>query len=255
MAVLGAMAAMLTLASSSPAADAWKLIERWRAGEVWQNRRLLLRFETLGTDGEPRRFAIELHEARGSEGEHRVRGRFVEPAALKGREFLSIVGSDVRRYLYVPWQGRARPLSRDSDREAVEGTDVTYGDLDLLSQLLRWTERDAEARLSAAKLDDGTPCDVVELSPRDAHATIRRIDVWFDHAERHPRRVELRSEGREVVRRIDLSNFQVADGSMLARRIEVSTPARGSRSVIVVGDVETNESVAPDFYDPLSLGH
>src|SRR5438552_9728844 len=86
---------------------------------------------------------------------------------MKGTAFLSSPhkGRPAEQWLYLPELQRVRQITASARNEIFVGSDLSYHDLDLLQEMIGWSEADAGSSLRPGETLDGTPNDVIELTP------------------------------------------------------------------------------------------
>jgi outer membrane lipoprotein-sorting protein len=114
--------------------------------------------------------------------------------------------------------------------------------------MTNWTEADARSSLRPEEAVDGTPSHVVELAPQRDDIGYKKIVVWLGKADLVPRQLEFWEGGSEPKKRLKQSEVRSIGPIPVAHRVEVATPAAGSRTVIEIADVKFDQKVDPDLF-------
>ena len=183
-------------------------------------------------------------------------------------------GQAASQWLYAPEFRRARQIALSARKERFDITDFTYHDLDVITDLPNWTEQDATSTLRGTDTIDGVTCYVIELIPHLEHVLYGRIVVWLGTADLVARQVEFYSQAEqpgavrrafsrvfgggaeptnEPVRRFRQSDIRVG-GVPVAHRIEVETPAEGTKTTIDIVAVRFDQGLNEPFFSSASLG-
>jgi Outer membrane lipoprotein-sorting protein len=186
---------------------------------------------------------------------------FLAPAEKAGIALLghTVGGAPARQWLYTPETKRVREVAKDGKLRRFDVTDFTYHDLDVLTDLLNWTEEEAEATLKGSATIDNVPCHVIELEPHLKHVIYPRVLIWLGKDDLVARQVEfyitaapgIFSWGHSdpPIRRYRQSDIRMVGAIPVAHRIEVETPAEDSRTIIQVEEVRFDQGLAAAFFD------
>src|SRR5207244_9984317 len=98
---------------------------------------------------------------------------FESPPEVKGVGFLQLADPHAKdaQWLYLPELKRVRQSSGGAKRESFVGTDFSYDDLAIISQITDWTESDARTKLLRDETQDGRACHVIEFTPTGKELT------------------------------------------------------------------------------------
>lgn len=221
----------------------------------WDDRSQRLKLRILDRRGGERVRELELYERRYPAEERKTILFFLVPAEVKGTAFLAFThkGRPADQWLYLPELKRIRQITARTRNESFVGTDLTYHDLDLIQEMTSWSEADATSALRAAETLDGTPTHVIELAPQREDIGYERIIVWLGREDLVPRQLEFHQVDGEAQKRIRQDDVRVIGAIPTAHRVEVTTLAAGTRTVIEVADVKYNQKLEDDLFSQRAL--
>lgn len=239
----------------------------------WTDRYQRMQMQIHGGQGKRER-DLEVYERKYSDGLQKAIVFLRAPAEVKDIGFLAFTpkGRSAEQWLYLPTYKRVRKITAAARGERFVGTDLTYRDLDTLSGMISWTESEARSTLLSAESVDGTPCHVLELAPQRADIEYKRLVVWLGRDDLVPRQVELYETagagwwskltggGRSETpphKRVRQHDIQTVGAIPVARKIEVETPAAGTRTLISVVEVKFNQNLPDELFTQQTLqrGH
>ncbi len=215
----------------------------------WTNRHQRMRLVIVGRGGERVR-ELEMYERREPGDERKAIVFFHAPPEVKGTGFLSYThkGRPADQWLYLPELKRIRQITARTRNESFVGTDLTYHDLDIISEMASWTEEDATSSLAGEEAVDGTPCHKIELAPQREDIGYRRIVIWLGKEDLAPRRLDLFADADEPKKRIRQSAVRPIGPIPVAHRIDVETPAAGTKTGIDVSEVAFDMTLEDDLF-------
>jgi outer membrane lipoprotein-sorting protein len=249
-------AALLVLGLLAPARaeTAREILDRRKAlddgARHWDDRHEKMKLTIVDKRGGERVRDLELYDRREPGDEQKTILFFQSPAEVKGTGFLSFThkGRAADQWLYLPELQRVRQITARTRNESFMGTDLSYHDLDLMQEMVSWTEADAKSNLRGDETIDGTACSVIELTPQREDIGYKRIVLWLGKDDLVPRQLELYEDGSEPKKRIKQSDVRTIGQIPVAQRVEAATPDAGSHTVIVIADVQFNQKLDPDLF-------
>lgn len=225
-------------------------------GRAWTDRHQSLRLHTYAKDELQLTKELELYERlRLPDGRRGVVAFFTAPADEHGTAVLALAESDgaTQQWVYVNWQRRVRQVAFDGRRERVQDTDLTFGDLELLSSPSAWLEREAAVSLGADETIDGVPTRAIEIVSQRTDPTYAKMIVWFGRDDFVPRRIEGWSAAGDLAKRLTMRDIVDMNTVPTARRILVETPADGTRTEIEVVRTAIDVGAPVDRFAPTTL--
>ena len=252
--------ALTALAFGAPGAEtAREILDRRKALENgtrwWDDRHELLTMHITGR-GADRTREVDVYDRRYPDAERKTIVFVTAPADMKGTAFLSFThkGRPAEQWLYLPELQRVRQITASARNESFVGSDLSYHDLDLLQEMIGWSEADAGSSLRPGETLDGTPNDVIELTPHREDIGYRRIVLWLGHADLVPRGLDLFEAGDTPKKRIRQRDVRMVGAIPVAYRMEVETTVAATRTTIEVVNVQFNQKLEDDLFTQRALG-
>jgi len=251
---------VLALGSAAPGADtARQILDRRKALDDttrhWDDRHERLKFVITDRRGGERQRELELYERKYPGDEQKAVVFFLAPAEVKGTAFLAFThkGRPADQWLYLPELKRVRQITARTRNESFVGTDLSYHDLDLLTEMVSWSEDDAASSLRGEETLDGVACTVIELAARREDIGYKRIVLWLGREDLVPRRLEFYEEEAAPKKRIGQADVRMVGAIPVAHRVDAETPANGTKTVITVADVQFNQQLEDELFSQRAL--
>jgi outer membrane lipoprotein-sorting protein len=216
----------------------------------WDDRHQKMKLTIVDRRGGERVREVELFDRREPGDEQKTILFFLAPAEVKGTGFLAFThkGRPADQWLYLPELQRVRQITARTRNESFVGTDLSYHDLDVLQEMVSWTEDDAPSSLRGEETVDGTPTFAIELVPKREDIGYKKIGLWLGHDDLVPRRLDFYEDGSEPKKRMTQSDVRSIGAIPVAHHVEVATPGAGSHTVIEIGDVQFNQKLDPELF-------
>jgi hypothetical protein len=253
------IALLLAVAPVRAAETARQILDRRQAlddGERrWDDRHQKLTFKINDRRGGTRTRELELSEKRYPADERKSLVFFSSPPEVKGTGFLAFThkGKPADQWLYLPELQRVRQITSNTRNQSFVGTDLTYHDLDILTEMTSWTEADAASSLRGEEAVDGVACHVIELATKRDDIGYKKIVLWLGKADLVPRKLEFWGDDAEPVKRIAQRDVRDVGKIPVAFATTVETPAAGSSTEVTVGETQFNQKIADDFFSQRTL--
>ena len=132
------------------------------------------------------------------------------------------------------------------------GTDLTYGDLDLMQEVVNWTEQDATADLRGTETIEGVSTYAIAFVPKH-DVGYNKIVAWLGTDGLEPRQIEFFADGAAPVKRLRQSSFRQIGTPPVAHTVEVETLAAGSRTTMQLVDVKFDQGLRDDLFSQAAL--
>jgi hypothetical protein len=221
----------------------------------WDDRHQKVTFRILDKRGGTRTRELELSEKRYPGDERKSIVFFAAPPEVKGTAFLAFThkGKPADQWLYLPELQRVRQITSNTRNQSFVGTDLTYHDLDLLTEMTTWTEADASSSLRGEETIDGVACHVIDLASKRDDIGYKRIVLWLGRDDLVPRRIELFGDEAEPTKRINQSDIRKVGAIPVPYKTIVETPAAGSTTEVVIADTKFNQKVGDDTFTQAAL--
>lgn len=253
------VASLVVVAPVLGAETARQILDRRQAldqGEQhWDDRQQTLTFKIVDRRGGVRTRELELSEKRYPHDERKSIVFFGSPPEVKGTAFLAFThkGRPADQWLYLPELGRVRQITSNTRNQSFVGTDLTYQDLDILTEMTSWTEHDAASSLRPDEAVDGVFCHVIELATRRQDIAYGKIVLWLGKDDLVPRRLEFWRDDPEPAKRIHQSAIRKIGAIPVAHRTLVESPAAGSTTEVTVLETRFNQGLADDAFTQRAL--
>ncbi len=180
---------------------------------------------------------------------------FRNPADVRGVGMLQWADPKGRdeQWLYLPELGKVRQISGAAKRESFVGTDFSYEDLAVITQILDWDDSEARAELLRTEDCGGRSCHVLEFTPTGKEIGYARVRTWLDAEDLIVVRFEMvDSEGR-VVKRLVLGDIRKIGAIPTPFSMEMRNEAGGSRTVVTFTKVEYDSGLGDDEFTQRAL--
>lgn len=248
---------LLLLATTVHAETAREILDRRKALEngarKWNDRQYTMTIKITGRGAERTR-QLEAYEKR--YGDQRKTVIFFKaPAEVKGTALLSATKASgpTDQSLYLPEIQRVRQVSGRSRNESFVGTDLTYGDLDLIQEVVNWTDADTATALRGEEKVDATPTWVVEFTPKRDDVAYKKIVVWLGKDDLVSRKIELFTDGDQPKKRVLQSEVKTVSNIPVAHQVAVETLGAGTKTVMQLTDVRYDQKLEDDLFTTRAL--
>ena len=147
----------------------------------WSDRVQQLQLRIVDRRGGARSREVVIYFKKFPEERTRTTLFFESPPEVKGVGFLQWADPHAKddQWLYLPEVKRSRKISAGAKRESFVGTDFSYDDLAIISQITDWTEADARTTLLRDDTPAGEHCHVIEFTPTGKDLTYGKILAWL----------------------------------------------------------------------------
>jgi len=245
---------LLMLPVPSRAETAREILDRAHALDSttrhWTDRSQRLTLVIIGSGGDERRRQLTVLTKRFGDGEEKALSTFLDPAEVKGTTFLQWSHKDAadEQWLYLPDLRRTRRITADLRNESFMGTDFSYQDLGILSEVQGWTEDEAPSTLVGEEAVDGSPCYVIALRPKKDDVAYARIQVWLDRDKLVARRMDFFDKDDALIKSLRFQGIEDIGSYPTPRVLEMSNLKSGSRTRIEASDVKYDTGLSDDFF-------
>lgn len=243
-----AIAAVARVAHAAP--DARAILDRARALEEgerrWSDRHEHLALTITTPTGGTRTRDLDLYEKKTPGGDPHQKQLLVfrGPPEIRGTVFLGLLhrGRAAEQWLYLPEFKRTRQIVARMRDQSFVGTDLSNKDLDIVADLVTWTDADAEATLLADAVVDGVACHQIALAPRREDVGYAKLVAFLGSRDLVARQLDFHDE-RGLVKTLRQSRIEPVGLVPIGRHLQVDTLAANSRTVIEVLAVELNQGI------------
>ncbi|MEW6270610.1 MAG: outer membrane lipoprotein-sorting protein, partial [Thermodesulfobacteriota bacterium] len=222
----------------------------------WTDRTQRLKLLIVDGRGTERRRELRMKTLKREGGEDKTITVFFTPPEVRGTSFLQFAhrDRDAEQWLWLPALNRVRQISAQSKNESFMGTDFSYRDLELLTDVFEWNEDEATSRLVGTEQIDGVEAAIIELEPQKKDVGYRRIRLAMTTPDKVIRRMEFwAGQGSAPKKLLRLDDVRDVNGIPTAFVLEMVQPSAGSRTLVEVADVRYNAGLSEDEFTQRAL--
>lgn len=223
--------------------DGAQVLKKLESSRQSKSHQMKMKMELYSSSGDMR--SRTLNNYRQEDKLDRSLMQFTEPADIRGTAFLLLDDQESNQedmYLYLPALGGVRKISGSQKNGSFVGSDLTYNDIGIFSGANFSDNYKAEITAEAEK--------IVEL-----HLEIIDPDIDYSYGKMWVRKdlwlgekIEYYDQNQELIKIINLSNFDEIDGNRLARKIEVKNVQKGSRTILKMLEVKFDPDLDPNIF-------
>ena len=259
---LTALAALLwtaVLCAPAPALTARELLDQAKqlddTTRHWTDRTQRMSLDIFTARGDQRRRELVAYTKRYPGGEEKSISFILVGAEVKGVGLLQWAhkGRDDEQWLYLPELKRTRQVAARLRDESFVGTAFTYRDLEILGELLHWSEDEAATKLLGEDPVGGHPCHMIELRPQQEDVPYPRIVVWMDGERLTPRKLDFFDRSGTRVKGLTLDDVRDLGAIPTAHRLEMQTLTTGSHTLVTLTEVAYSTGLADDLFTQRQL--
>ena len=243
----------------APAENAQAILARVRQlGQTtrhWSDRVQRLHLRIIDRRGGERQRDLVIYLKKYPEERTRTLVFFESPPDVKGVGMLQWADPHAQdqQWLYVPELKRVRQIGAGAKQESFAGTDFSFDDLAIMSQITDWTEADARAELVGTESLDGQPCHVIQFTPVGKALTYGRIVIWLRTADLVVLRYSMHDGAGRRQKVLSLSDLRPVGTIPSAFRMEMQNVGAGSRTAVEFSDIKYNVGLADDLFTQRAL--
>jgi hypothetical protein len=248
--------AVVTAAITAPAAamTGREALDKARALDDgayhWSDRVQKMSLHIFDAGGAERTREISVYTKRYPGEEEKAISFFSAPAEVKGTGFLqwSHKGKDADQWLYLPEFKRTRQIAMRLRDDSFVGTDFTYRDLEILGEILKWSEADASTKLLAEEGAGAGARVAIELRPQAAEIPYGRLVLWLDRDTMIPRQLDFTDRSGAEVKRLALDDVRTIGAIPTPHHLEMRSLQKGTRTVVELSEVKYDTGLADDLF-------
>jgi outer membrane lipoprotein-sorting protein len=182
---------------------------------------------------------------------------FESPPEVKGVGFLQWAdphGKD-EQWLYLPELKRVRQISGGAKRESFVGTDFSYEDLAIMSEITDWSEPDARTNLLRDEPLNGRACQVIELTPAAKDLAYGKLLVWLTADDLTIIKYEMYDKSGQLAKVLTLGDIRPVGAIPTAYHMEMQNVQSGSHTVVDFTEVKYDTGLSDDAFTQRALEH
>lgn len=200
------------------------------------------------SSGEERVRVIEIYSAK-IEGVRKTLIKFLEPADVKGTQFLHIEnpkGEDIQ-FLYLSALKKSRRIPSSQRSSSFMGSDFTYADFESRS-----VDEGEHELLREEKLD-GEDVYVVESVPH-SDPQYSKFVQWIRKKDFIPVRIDFYDKEGKLFKRLLAEDIQDVEGYPTAMRTTMMNLQKNSKTILKVLKVNNKVQIPSKIFMPENLG-
>ncbi len=223
--------------------------DRIEADTVSTRSRMLI----TAKDGSTTERLLDQYSADSSAGKRTVIV-FQKPAGIAGTRFLTIEkkGGGDDRWIFLPSLGKVRRIASSEGSGSFMGTDLSYDDI---SAANRDVSLDTHVLVREETLE-GTVCDVIESTPKDASYQYGKMISWIERETKVARKVELYDRKDTLLKLLEVQKLQDVQGRLTPMVTRMGTVAAKTSTTITVDIIKYDDRIPEGVFtvDYLSTG-
>lgn len=223
--------------------DGEQVLKNLEASRQSQSHQMKMEMELYSSSGDMRSRTMNNYRLEGDMDRSLM--QFTEPADIRGTAFLLLddqANKQEDMYLYLPALGAVRKISGSQKNGSFVGSDLTYNDIGIFSGANFSDNYEAEI---TAEEEDIIELHLEIIDPDIDYSYGRmwvRKDLWLGQ------KIEYYDQYEELIKVINLSDFDEIEGNRLARRIEVENVQKGSRTILKMLEVDFDPDLDPNIF-------
>ncbi len=261
--LLAIVALVCLNATTAPAADtaARKLLDRLRqlnnTTRKWTDRTQRLKIRIVDRRGGERKRELMIYLKKYPEDRSRTIVFFEAPPDVKGVGFLQWASPHDKdeQWLFVPELKRVRQISGGAKRESFVGTDFSFNDLAIMSQIIDWTEADAHAALLRDEDVDGHPCQVIEFTPGTKDFGYGKIVIWVRNDDSVIVKYSMHDTAGRQEKVLTLGDVRAVGHIPTPFTMEMKNIESGSHTIVDFTEIKYDTKLGDDMFSQRALEH
>jgi outer membrane lipoprotein-sorting protein len=228
-----------------------------RTTRKWTDRTQRLNLRIIDRRGGERMRALAIYLKKFSEDRNRTILFFESPPEVKGVGFLQWADPHAKdeQWLYLPELKRVRQISAGAKRESFVGTDFSYDDLAIISQITDWTEADAHASLLRSETLDGAPCHVIEFTPAGKSLSYGRILAWLRAEDLVIMKYSMHDTAGRQEKVLTMSDVRKTGAIPTPFHMEMRNEVTGSHTVVDFSEIKYDTGLDDAMFTQRALEH
>ena len=221
----------------------------------WTDRTQEVTLRIVDGVGKERLREIESFSKRYPDGEEKVAVFLLAPPELRGTGFLQWAhpGREDEQWLYLPESKRIRQITARFKNESFVGSDFSYRDMEVLNEIARWTEKEAEAQLEGEESVAGMLAYVIAYQPRHPETVgYTALRTWLRKEDLSATRVEFQNND-DAPKVLELAEIRSVGGIPTPHRLVMRNLKRGGHTVVEVKAVRYNRGIDDEVFTHRAL--
>lgn len=226
-----------------------------RTTRKWSDRVQRLKLRIVDRRGGERVRDLVIYMKKYPEDRNRSIAFFESPPEVKGVGLLQWADPHAKdeQWLYLPELKRVRQISAGTKHESFVGTDFSYDDLAIISEIADWTDADARTSLVRDEVLDGRPCHVLEYTPTGKDLSYGKIVDWLTVDDLTVVKFEMYDKSARLMKVLTLSDFRKLGEIPTAFHMEMRNVQAGSHTVVDFSEVKYDTGQPDDRFTTRAL--
>ncbi len=236
--------------NAAQAQDARKIMDAVYKQDTSRDSHLRAHLDVYDKKGTLRSKKFSLRKL-GTLGNSKTLARFTDPVEVRGVGLLTYnqTGVGDRQWLYTPAIQRTRRIAPQERGRKFLGTDFTNEDM-----AERVLDDYSYKIIGEGEMIEGRKCYKIEARPVAAdRSQYSFVYLWVPVDVPYTVLAEMYDKAGQRVRILKASQLEKISGIWVARQVEVSTPADGTRSVMVIEEIKFNSGLKEDMFTQQAL--
>jgi outer membrane lipoprotein-sorting protein len=255
----GALVLLCTATASAGDTAARQLLDRLRqisdTTRKWTDRTQHLKIRIVDRRGGERKRDLTIYLKKYPEDRTRTIVFFESPPDVKGVGFLqwSDPHATDEQWLYVPELKRVRKISGGAKKESFVGTDFSFNDLAIISQITDWTETDARAALLRDENVDGKLCHVIEFTPGTKDFGYGKIVIWLRDDDMVIVKYSMHDNAGRQEKVLTLGEIRPVGAIPTPFTMEMKNVDSGSHTIVDFTEIKYDTKLGDDMFTERAL--
>ncbi len=221
----------------------------------WSDRIQQLKLQIFDRRGGERDRELVLDFRKDPEDRNRSLLFFESPPEVKGVGFLQWADPHAKdeQWLYLPELKRVRQISTGAKHESFVGTDFSYDDLAIISEIIDWSESDARTNLLRQEAVDGQNCHVIEFTPAAKDLTYGKLLVWLRADDLVIVKYELYDKSGRLQKVLVLKDIRKLGAIPTPFHMEMANVQEGSRTVVDFTEIKYDTGIDEGVFTQRAL--
>ena len=248
-------------ASPAGATSARELLDQTRrmnqTTRTWNDRTQHLSLRIVDRLGGERQRQLVMHFKRYPEDRNRSVVFFEAPTEVRGVSVLQWTDPHAKdeQWLYLPALKRVRQISAAAKHESFVGTDFSYDDLAVISEITDWGDADAATKLLRDEPLDGKPCHVIEFTPAAKDVAYGKILTWLTSDDLVMLKFEMYDKDNQLEKVLTLSDIREVGHIPTPYRWEMKNQQNGSHTVVEFTEIKYDTGLSDEMFTQRALEH
>lgn len=241
---------LLAGAGASRAQDARKIMEGVYKQDTSRDTTWRAKMDVVDKKGAVRSKKFTILKL-GGLGNSKTLVRFTDPPEARGVGVLSINQGGVtdRQWMYTPAIRRVRRLAAQERRQRFFGSDFTNEDVSE-----RVLDDFAYKLIGEGEVIDGRKTYKIEARPVSPDKSqYAYVYIWVPKDAPYSALVEMYDKQGQKQRVLKAGNLEKISGIWVAKRVEMSTPAEGTKTILTIEDIRFNTGLKEDMFTQQAL--